>query len=67
MNYNEKCKEIYNRSREVHVAVFAVQGDVYVFDAYTPEFEETLANFPSAFVGIYNQDCTLKMIQDDIL
>lgn len=67
MNYNDQCKEIFTRSRKKHIAVFAIKGEVFIVDAYTGEYSFMLRKFPTTFVGIYNNNCTLKMIQDDIL
>ena len=67
MNFHEKCKQIYNQSREQPVAVYNVQGNVHFCPANTPQHEPMRIDFERYLVGIYNAKCTLKMIQEDLL
>jgi len=66
-DYHVICKEIYESAKQYPTAVFAIKGDVYMMGSATVKFMRYLREYPNSFVGVYDERCTLKMIQDDIL
>jgi len=67
LDFHETCKQIYKATREATIVVFAIRGDVYFCEVNDRKYKSMLKDFPNSLVGIYDNRCTLKYIQEDIL
>jgi len=67
IDYKETCDKIYKATRTDVVIVFAVRGEVYFFKNNDKRCDVMLKDFPNSLVGVYDQRCSLKYIQEDIL
>lgn len=67
MDFHKKCKEVYNRSRVETVAVFDTRDDIMVLSFKGKRFDVMMKDFSCGLIGVYDNRCTLKMVQEDIL
>ncbi len=67
-DFHDVCRKIHAASRLEKIAVFGIQGDIhYLPVASKRKYEAMLRDFPKSFVGVYDERCSLKMLQEDIL
>ncbi len=66
MTLSDRAKALIYGFKNAERAVFFVNGDFKSIDPCGPRFERMMVDAPDRFVGIYNNNCTLEMIFDDI-
>lgn len=67
IDFHMTCKQIYEATRVDTIVVFAVRGDVFFFKSTDKRYIDMLEEYPNSLVGIYDNRCTFKHIQEDIL